>query len=61
MVQCNCLTYGSADGAPHHVSQRTRFRHLEKDRENSLATASRGVADTADDEEDLYGEGKPTV
>jgi len=53
MVECNCLTYGSVDGAPYHVSQRTRYRHLEKDRENSERPHAH--------EEDLYGEGKPTV
>jgi hypothetical protein len=56
MVECTCLTYGSVDGAAHHVSQRTRYRHLEKDRENAER-----LQIAHDDEDDFYGEGKPTV
>jgi hypothetical protein len=60
MVECNCLTYGGPNGAPHHVSRRTWFRHLQKDKENSERVLF-ADDDDADDEEDLYGEGKPIV
>ena len=60
MVECNCLTYVRPDGAPHHVSRATWFRHRQKDKENSERVQF-ADDDHSDDEEDLYGEGKPTV
>ena len=42
------------------MSRRTWYRHLQKDKENSERVLF-ADDDDADDEEDLYGEGKPIV